>query len=434
MDSLYSLEEAGGRWRYRDAADKVEAAIPDGLEPAGLLRVSEPEASDVDGVLAGAIAKPLASPPLRELARGRKDAAIIVSDSTRAVSTARALPFVVDELRQAGLSFADIFLVVAIGVHRRASREEMREILGGLDGKLRILNHDPHDPGQLTEIGVSSRGNRIEVNRRVAGAALRLAIGKVETHEFAGYSGGRKSVLPGIASEKTILFNHRPEMISDPRAVPGRLAGNPVHEDMLEAARLLGLDFCLNIVQNARGRPIAAFAGGLEESHAAAVRYYDQRYGVKVPRGTNIFLTTPGHPLDIDLYQSMKPLFGLYPVLREGDAVVLYSRCREGVNSDDMLEPFGHGPGLAGIGEFLRQNYRIQMDHALLFCKLLQKGIRVFAVSDGVGAEIFARMLMTPAKSIPEALELARDLKLADGETPRLGIAPMAQRLILTPE
>ncbi|MDR1536052.1 MAG: nickel-dependent lactate racemase [Planctomycetota bacterium] len=431
MKTAYSLENLGGRWRYRDEIEKVEAAIPPGLEPLGLFQAEEPEGGDAPALLASALAAPLGAPPLRELARGRRRAAIIVSDATRAVATAQALPPLTDELIRAGLAWEDIFLVVAVGVHREATGAELGEIAGGLRDRLGIFNHDPRDPEKLRPVGVTRRGTRVEVNRLAAEADLRLAVGKVEPHEFAGYSGGRKSVLPGIAGEKTILFNHRPEMIADPLAVPGRLEGNPIHEDMLEAARLLGLDFCLNLVQNAAGRPLAAFAGGLEESHAAAVAYYERRYGLEVDSTANILLTTPGHPLNIDLYQSMKPFFGLAPILKPGDVVILYSGCREGVNSDDMLKPFEYGPNLDRIMNFLLENYRIQMDHSLLFCKLLRKGVRAIAVSPAIPGEIFSRLLMRPAASLEQALEVARDWQLAAGAIPRLGIVPAPPRLIL---
>ncbi|MDR2391391.1 MAG: nickel-dependent lactate racemase [Planctomycetota bacterium] len=430
MKNIYSIKNVAGRIHYSDAAEGVDVPLPEGMECTGLAAVDEPAAADAKSVLADSLAAPINSPPLRELARGRRSAAVIVSDSTRAVATARALPFIVDELLRGGLSPADVFLIVAVGVHRPANRKEMREIAGELAGTLRIVNHDPYGAENLKLVGITSRGTRVEINRLVAEADLRLSIGKVETHEFAGYSGGRKSILPGVASEKTILYNHRPEMIADPAAVPGRLAGNPIHEDMLEAAKLAGLDFCLNVVQNASGSPIAAFAGAPTESHAAAVAYYAGRYGVGTDGRANIHLTTPGAPLNIDLYQSMKPFFGLYPVLKRGDVIVLYSECREGVNSDDMLKPFEYGPNLDGIMDFLLKNYRIQMDHALLFCKLLRKGIRVIAHSPGVRPEVFRHMMMTPAESVEHALVLARDIMAGDGVVPRLRVAPMAQRLI----
>ncbi|MDR3077694.1 MAG: lactate racemase domain-containing protein, partial [Planctomycetota bacterium] len=258
MKSVYSVGGVSGRLRYADAEEKVEARFPEGLEFVGLAAVDEPAAADADGVLARSLVKPIASPPLRELARGRGSAALIVSDATRGVCTARALPHVVKELFRAGLALENLFLIVGIGVHRAATGEEIRSLSGEYAGRLRAVEHRPRDPESLKQVGLTSRGNRILVNREVAEAGLRLSIGKVETHEFAGYSGGRKSILPGVAGEESILFNHRPEMIADSAAVPGRLADNPVHADMLEAARLARLDFCLNIVQNAAGEPLAA--------------------------------------------------------------------------------------------------------------------------------------------------------------------------------
>lgn len=431
MSQMYSVTKENGRLIYKDAAEKVEAAIPDGIEFAGLATVKEPETADVDAVVSASLAAPIGSPRLAEMAKGKKSAVILVSDATRAVLTARVLPHVVSELRQGGLSLERMLLIVAIGVHRDATEEEMRAISGEFAGKIRIVNHDPYGPDSLVEVGTTSRGNRIEVNRLVRQSDLRISIGKVETHEFAGYSGSRKSILPGVASERTILWNHSPEMIADPKAAPGILAGNPIHEDMIEAARMCGLDFCINLIQNATGTPIAAFSGAMETSHAAAVKYYADHYRAELAAGSNIYLITPGYPLNIDLYQSMKPLFGLYSALKKNDVVILYSRCREGVNSDDMLKPFDHGSNPDEIMQYLIANYRVQMDHSLLFCKVLQKGVRVIALSEGVEPAVFEKMRMTPARSVEHALELAKAMKIKDGETPKLGIVPMAQRMII---
>lgn len=432
MATPYSVhQEAGGRV-YRDAVENVEARIPDGADFLGLVASAEPEAGDPDELFGRALANPIAAPRLSEAARGRGNACVIVSDATRAVQTASALRHLVPELAAAGIGMDDIVVVVAIGVHRPATEEEMRSILGPYAGKIRIENHDPYGAEHLVDIGTTSRGNRILVNRTVHRAAMRISVGKVEPHEFAGYSGGRKSVLPGVSAASTIAHNHRPEMILDPNAAPGVLTGNPIHLDMLEAARLLGVHFTVNIVQNAAGSPIKAFAGDLEACHAEAVAFAGANYGANVPEGANLYLTTPGRPLNIDLYQSIKPLIALYPALNPGDVAVLYAACPEGVNSDDMLLPFANASDVDGVARYLADNYRIQMDHSLLLCKLYRKGVRIVAHSPGVAGESFAKLLMTPAGSVEEALAQGMDLVRAGGAPPRLCIFPAPQRMVVS--
>lgn len=433
MGTPYSVSITPEEQCYCDSIEKIYCQIPDdiGIMQMVTLGDVEMDAAGADALVESSVMNPIGSPTLREIAAGRTTAAIIISDATRGVDTARVLPFVISELTAAGLRMEDMLAVVALGVHRDAGEDEMKAMLGTCWGKLRVVNHQPFDPERLVSVGTTSRGNDIQVNRSVAAAQIRIGIGKVEPHEFAGYSGGRKSVLPGIAGESSIRFNHRPEMLADPHAAPCVLRDNPVHLDMVEAARLLRMDFFVNLVQNARGMPVAAFSGDMVASHEAAVSFLEQRYGVSVSQNANIFLTTPGAPLNIDFYQAVKPLFGLYPVLKENDVVILYAECREGLNSVDMIAPFRQGDTTQRVLAYLMDNYRIQMDQALLLCKIYQKKVKIIVFSPGVSAAELRTMRMHPVDSLPAALEKAAAFKREDGEKPRLCIFPQAQRAVI---
>ena len=168
----------------------------------------------------------------------------------------------------------------------------MKEIAGDYHGRIHVENHDPYSGEKLAVLGRTSYGNCAEVNKTVQESDLRICVGKVEAHEFAGFSGGRKSVLPGIASEACIAYNHRPEMILDPRATAGVLEGNPIHLDMLETARMLGIDFCVSLVQNASGQPIGVFTGDLEQSHLAGIRFLRGIFGMEIKKTASIYLVT----------------------------------------------------------------------------------------------------------------------------------------------
>lgn len=168
----------------------------------------------------------------------------------------------------------------------------------------RIDNHDPFDPSKLVDLGKTSLGTPVHVNKTVYEADFRIVVGKVEPHEFAGFSGGRKSVLPGIASETTIKINHRPEMILNPKAMIGEWKDNPVSKDMTEAARMLGVDFCVNILVDSNNRPTCVVCGDLENSHALAIGKVEESMSVPLKKRPRIIVTTPGSPLNINVYQS----------------------------------------------------------------------------------------------------------------------------------
>ena len=238
MEDTYTISKENGRWHYRDLTEDVSVVLPDEVDCRGLALARDPVITgDVSGLLRHALANPVGTKHLCQIAKGAKTAGIIVSDATRAVSTPLVLPLIVGELQKAGISLQNMVLVVAIGVHRPATAEEMQAMAGEYHGKIKIVNHQPYDENELVYVGTTSFGNKITVNKTIFETDIRIGIGKVEPHEFAGFSGGRKSVLPGIASEETILYNHRPEMVLNPNSSPSILKDNPIHLDMVEAAR-----------------------------------------------------------------------------------------------------------------------------------------------------------------------------------------------------
>ena len=221
-------------------------------------------------------------------------------------------------------------------------------------------------------------------------------------------------------------------MILNHNAVAGILEGNPVHMDMLETAKMLGIDFTVNLVQNVRGEPVGVFTGELEEAHIKGVEFVKSHFGVNLKDKGDIYLVTPGSPLNIDLYQSVKCLIALTSIVKAGDAVVFYSKCAEGVNSVDMVEPFKVSPNLDEVLKFVTENYKIQMDHTLLLCKLYQKGVKVTAYVPGVEKEILSLMHITPAGSLQEAVQNAIKWKEDEGNShPHIAVIPTPQRAII---
>ena len=426
---MYSIHEEGSTAIYRDTVEAVEISV-NRDQCLGLVGIQEPPAVSWPEDFREAFAAPVGSPRLHDLARNAQRVAIIVSDSTRGVPTAKVLPLLLEELDSAGIRRSDdITVVIAIGVHRAANEEEIREIIGaGNLAGLKVINHDPYDGKQLVALGTTSFGTLVEVNRTVYEADLRIAIGKVEPHEFAGFSGGRKSVLPGIAGEKTIEFNHRPEMLISPAARPGQLEGNPIHLDMVEAAGMLKIRFMVNLVVNQVGETIGIFTGDPGASHKAAVGFLRSFCQVSLDQRPDIIVTTPGRPLNINFYQSVKPLIALAPVMEKGGVLVLYCSCRDGLGTEDMLIPYEGAKDIEAVIGRLKTDYRIQMDHALLLGKILQQGIRIVVATPSVDAAILKKIFMIPAANPQDALE--RALKMVNKPKPTVLFLPQAQRAL----
>jgi nickel-dependent lactate racemase len=358
--------------------------------------------------------------------KNAKSACVLVSDATRNVPNSLVAGLVVKALTDGGVPLSGIRFFVALGVHRDATEAEMRGMLGeSLWGKVSIENHTPYDKSNLIYLGTTACGTPVEVNKRAWECDLHLSIGKVEPHEFAGFSGGRKSVLPGISSERTILSNHSPRMLYCEGSIPGALEGNPIHQDMVETANLFRLDYTISFVLNCEGEPAAVFGGSMLQSHAAAVKFSREYIDVLVGH-PDIIVTTPGSPLNIDFYQSLKPLIALTGAVDEHTTIALYCACPEGINSEDMMVPFRATDSLEEMVHFVVNHYRIQMDHALLLSKILKKRVKLLAWSPNVAEQDLKRMYFIPCTGASDLMKKAYEA--CGKEHPRVLFFPQAQK------
>lgn len=413
---------------YYDTEENVKIEIDKNIF-LGLISIKEPKELRWPEEFKKPLEEPINSKLLRVLAEGANKVVIIVSDSTRGVPTSKIMPIILKELQIAGINFKQIVIVIALGVHRPATSREIEEIIGkDYLNKIKIINHDPYNKEELVFLGKTSFGTPIEVNKTVYQADLRINIGKVEPHEFAGFSGGRKSVLPGISSEKTIKENHRPEMILKSGSRPGCLEGNLIHKDMIEAAKMLGIHFSINFVLNSSGYAIGLFAGNIFDAHQRAVEFIKSFCQVKIEEKPDIIVTTPGFPLNIDFYQSIKPLISLESVMAENGIMVLYSLCPDGFNSDDMLLPFEGVKTLDEVISKLMKNYKIQMDHALLLCKILKKNIKIIASSPNLEEQTLKKIYLEYFKNPQEAVNRALDI--SGKSKPKVLFFPQPQRTL----
>ena len=429
---MYKYYVENGFAVYEDLTEGRRLSIPE-RQSLGMYEVGNPPCIEDESVYAAALTNPVDGLQLREIAAAKqaKTAAVIVSDATRQVPTNKVSALVVKELVAGGVPLEGICFFVALGVHRNATEEEMRTFLGEeLFGKVKIENHDPYSPDKLIDLGYTVRKTPVKVNKKAYSCDLKITIGKVELHEMAGYSGGRKNILPGVSSEETILVNHRPAMIFDPGTGAGKKKGNPIHEDMLEVAKMFGVDFSINFVVDNSGAPAKVFTGSLEGSHDAATDYLDGFVRVRLPEKPDVFVVTPGVPLSIDMYQGVKALFAIQHVVDKDTVVLLYGDFPEGMNSEDYVLPLHMFQDLDEARQWTWDHYRIQMDHTLPTIDMLKAGVKIVVSTPNVSDDEIRAIRMTPCQDLDEALKLAE--ALTGKEQPKVMFCPHPQRAVIS--
>lgn len=280
-----------------------------------------------------ALREPIGARPLAEVVKPGEKVAIVVNDITRLARADLTLPPIVKTLNEAGVPDSGIFIVFALGTHRRQTDEERRRIVGDeIYGRLRMFDHIGTDDANLVTVGKTSFGNVIEINRQVWEADRIILTGEILYHQIAGYSGGRKSLVPGVAGNRTITFNH--SMIFDPLCRAGVLDGNPAHEDLLEACRMVEPDFIVSVVLNPAGKLLRVFAGHYDLAHREGCKAVDELLATEVKESYDLIVASAGgNPLDIDLRQAQKGMENACRALRPGGSLFYYAECPNGSGS-----------------------------------------------------------------------------------------------------
>ena len=359
-----------------------------------------------------AMENPVASPRLHELARGKRNIVIIASDHTRAVPSRLLLPPMLEELHR-GAPDAKITVLIATGCHRASTQEELRRKFSDeLYEKLHIVVHDCKN-SPVTDLGTLPSGAPLRIHSVAAQADLLIAEGFIEPHFFAGYSGGRKSVLPGICSYETVFANHSSALIADKNAHSGELRCNPIHRDMAEAAKRAKLAFILNVVCNSSKEVIGAFAGDAELAHKAGIEFLQDLCLAQVSEAAGIVLTTNnGHPLDQNLYQAVKSMCTAEAVCKPGGVIITACACTDGIGGESFYKAFTSGkPASAVLQDILAvPMMRTKQDQwqAQILARILAKH-KVILISE-LPDETVLPMGILPAHSVQQALDLAREL------------------------
>lgn len=299
---------------------------------------SAPPLPDVERALAEALDGPVAGLPLIELARGKKTAAISVCDITRPVPNPITLPPMLDRLHRAGIPAENVTICIATGLHRGATENELRTILGPqVAATYDIANHDARDRELHRFVGTTQQGTPIYINERFISADLHITLGFIEQHLMLGFSGGRKLVAPGLAAQETIKVLHSPRFMRERHATEGSIRENPLHAELLEVARMARHDFMLDVTLTKEreisgvfaGEPIAAHAAGVEFLRSSSVEY--------LPEPVDAVITTAaGYPLDLTFYQTIKGVTAVQHILKPGGTILILSECSEGVGSPEF--------------------------------------------------------------------------------------------------
>jgi len=287
-----------------------------------------------------ALEKPVGSPPLAEMARGGKTACILICDITRPVPNGTLLPPLIETITAAGISREKILILVATGLHRPNEGEELREIVGSDEvfRTIRAENHFARDREAHADLGKTSRGIPILIDRRFVEADLKIVTGLVEPHFMAGYSGGRKLVAPGVAYQDTILNFHTAHILEHEKSANCIIEGNPLHEEQIEIVRKIGGIVALNVAIDEKRNIGFVNFGAVEASHQEAVEFMRKHAEVTLPRRFKTVVTTSaGYPLDRTYYQTVKGMVGVLDILEPGGTIIIASECSEGMGSSEFV-------------------------------------------------------------------------------------------------
>ena len=372
-----------------------------------------------EALIREAMASPIGSPSLYELAKGKRRIVLIASDHTRPVPSRIIIPPMLEEIRAAEPQ-AEITILIATGCHRDTTREELVAKFGEkIVCEEHIVVHDAGKEEDLVHLGTLPSGGALRINRLAAEADLLIAEGFIEPHFFAGYSGGRKSVLPGIASRETVLANHCSEFIAHPLARTGVLDGNPVHRDMLWAAKRAGLAYIVNVVIDENKDAIYAVAGDVEEAHLAGCTFLSGLCRVS-PRYADIAVSTNGgYPLDQNIYQSVKGMTAAEATVRRGGVIIMISKANDGHGGEAFYRQLADEPDAEKtMAQFLsRGRHETVPDQwqTQIFLRVLSRATVIF-VSDAP-AEMVSAMHMIPARNLDEAMIRAKQILGMDAPT-----------------
>ena len=409
------------KWKLPYGKTFLELSM-DEAKPVQVLEPSIPVPDrSQEEIIKKALDDPISSPTLKELTKEVKKIVIITNDNTRPMPSKITIPMIIASFFYPE-TYYDITILIACGLHRKMTREEMVEQYGEeICRKYKIVNHEAKDEAQLAYLGKLSTGNEMWVNRLVADADLVISEGFIESHFCVGFSGGRKSILPGVSGWKTIMYNHRPENIASPYAIGANLEHNPMHLECMEAAKTAKLAFILNVALNKEKKIIEAFAGDPFEAHARGCAYVKEQMKMPVHQTDIVITTNSGYPLDRNPYQTVKGIDTAAVVAKKGGSIIVAAECRDGVGHaafSSLMQSCGTQEEL--FRKMSVSPSMIDKWQAQILARTLVRN-KVILVSEGVDKETAENMFLYHADTMEEALKLAFEMQ---GEDASVSIMP----------
>lgn len=366
----------------------------------------KPGVPDAKVEIERALKEPIGCKKLSEIAKPESKVAIVVDDATRPAPSGLIIPPILDELSKAGVKDDNVTIIFACGTHRAVTRDEAAKLLGeSVLSRVKTVSHDCKAQ-DMVHVGTTHKyGTKILLNRVFVEADMRILTGDVCFHYFAGYGGGGKSVLPGVAGEETVKHNHA--LLLDPNAKSGILNGNPVHEDIVEAVKMARVDFVLNVVSNSKREIVKAFAGDLEQVFSEGVKLVDEMYRVQVDRRTDIVVVSPGgYPADVNLFQAYKGVDNALEVVKRGGVIILVAELPDGHGNQDFYDWMVKFNDLKAVEREVKRNFVVGGSKAYYYMKALQKAqiILVSSMPDYYATNVFK---LKTARAVNDALNEA---------------------------
>jgi nickel-dependent lactate racemase len=403
---------------------EIKFDLPAGMSGTVVASKSLPPVEDVPAAVKAVLANPINSPPVRELAKPGDKVCIVFTDITRASPDYLLVPPLLAELEAAGVHDEDITLLCGIGMHRPSTPEEKVIKLGQtVVNRYRVVDNEPQNPDALVDLGTTESGIPLSVNKIAYEADLLIATGIVEPHQYAGYSGGRKTLSVGAAGEAMIAYTHGPKMVDHPGTRLGKIEGNPFHEAITEAARRAKLRFILNVVMDDKKHVVAVRAGETKAAFVELVQIARSIYEMPVPRQYDVAVGGVGFPKDANLYQASRAASYLFfaptPVVKPGGVFIIPARCEEGagdgVGEQRFLEKMRSAANMPSLlAELRRTGYPPGAQRAFVMAKVLEQTDVIIVGSET--PEIVREAKMMPAADMNEAFRIVTDKLGADLE------------------
>jgi nickel-dependent lactate racemase len=410
------MQRKNDRYQLPYGKSTLEFGLPPTMSGTVVLSRSAEAISDEEGAIAQALANPAGSPPLRSLVHAGNRACIVFTDVTRASPDHLLVPALLRELEAGGVQDKDITLLCAIGMHRPSTQAEKIAKLGQeVVARYRVIDSEPQNPAALVDLGVTPGGVPVSVHRAAVETDFLIATGIVEPHQYAGYSGGRKTVAVGAAGEALIAYTHGPAFVDHPGTRLGQIEGNPFHEAVSEAARRANLRFILNVVLDDDKRMLKVAAGEPEAAFQELVSFARSVYEVPIPHPYDVAVGGAGFPKDANLYQASRVptylFFAPTPVVRPGGFFIIPAPCQEGagegVGEQRFLAAMRDAPNVQFILDDARRNgYPPGQQRAFVVAKVLEQN-RIIIVGSHY-PDVVAACKMIPAATMDEALALAQ--------------------------